>query len=177
MNGNVAEVEKIKRFGRVLKRLTLFLMTLAPVVAVLMVARQGPLLLVNVPQGITVDAGALTYPGALAVVAVGLLTPATYFFGFVILYRLFDLYAQGVVFSRRNVVLIRRAGYVLMAVDVVRVLQAALTGPVLFLLGAARGYITVRIGISTLVVGLAIVLISHVMDLGCKIYERDQLTI
>jgi hypothetical protein len=177
MNGNAMEIERIKRYGRVLQRLTLVIILLAPVVAFFLVYDKGPLALVTVPSGIHVDKTHLGFLGSIAVIAVGLLTPATYLLGFVFLYRLFNLYAQGIVFSRPNVDAIRWGGYVLIAVDMVRVVQSALIGPVLSVLGVTRSYLTVEIGISTLVIGLAIVLISHVMGLGCTIYERDRLTI
>jgi hypothetical protein len=177
MNGKTMELERIKRYGRVLKRITLAFMLLTPVVVAWLVLRHDPLALVTLPPGIEVDRSALTLGASLAIVAVGLLTPATYLVGLVFLYRLFDLYAQGIVFSHGNVAAIRRSGYVLVAIDFVRILQSALTGPVLTAIGAVHGYVTVGIGFSMVVVGLAVVLISHVMDLGCKIYERDRLTI
>ena len=72
---------------------------------------------------------------------------------------------------------IRRSGYALMAVDVVHIIQSALTGPVLTAMGAVKGYLTVEIGFSMLFVGLSVVLVSRVMEMGLEIYERDQLTI
>jgi hypothetical protein len=171
------ELDKIKRYGRTLRQFTLALMLLTPVAAVTAVLLRGPLALVTIPPNIDVNLTALNFPAALAIIGVGLLTPATFLAGFLFLYRLFDLYAQGIVFSERNVAAIRRCGYVLMAVDLVRMIQSALTGPVLTALGAVKGYITVQLGISVLIIGLAIVLISHVMSLGCKIYESDRLTI
>ena len=171
------ELDRIKRYGRALSLFTLGLMWFTPVIVVLLVLWRGPLALVTIPTGVDVDLAALTFPSGLFIVAVGLLTPVTFLTGFLFLYRLFNLYAQGVVFSESNVTAIRRCGYVLMAVDGVRIIQSALTGPALTALGAVKGYFSVQIGISMLVIGLAIVLISHVMSLGCKIYENDRLTI
>jgi hypothetical protein len=177
MGNESRELDKIKRYGRVLRRLTLGLMLLAPIAAVFVVSQYGPLALVKLPAGMEVNDGSLGYPGALAIIGVGLLTPVTFLAGFVFLHRLFGLYAQGIVFSEGNVAAIRRCGYALIAVDVARIAQSALTGPVLTALGAVKGYLTIEFGISMSVVGLAVVLISQVMALGCRIYERDQLTI
>jgi len=177
MKVDSTELDRIKRYGRVLSLFTLGLLWLTPVVPVVLVLWRGPLALVSIPHDIDVNMAALSFPSALAIVGVGLLTPLTFLVGFLFLYRLFTLYARGVVFSESNVTAIRRCGYVLMAVDGVRIVQSALTGPVLTALGAVKGYLTVQIGISTLVIGLAIVLISHIMSLGCKIYESDRLTI
>jgi hypothetical protein len=177
MGNESTELDRIKRFGRVLRGLTLGLLLLSPFVAVFVVSHYGPLALVKLPRGMAVDYSVLTYPRALAIVGVGLLTPITFGIGFLFLYRLFGLYAQGVVFSIRNVAAIRRCGYVLIAVDGMRIVQSALTGPVLTALGAVKGYLAIEIGISVSVVGLAIVLISRVMELGCRIYENERLTI
>lgn len=171
------DLARIRRFGLILHRFILGLLWLAPVLPILLVMWKGPLALVTIPSDIQVDYTALGYPAALLIIAVGMLTPATFFIGFMYLSRLFRLYSQGVVFSERNVLLIRRCGYVLMAVDGVRMLKSALTGPVLTALGAVDGYLAIEIGMSTLVIGLAIVLISHVMALGCKLHENDRLTI
>ena len=172
-----AELEKIKHYGRILRMITSGFLWLTPMVLVLLVLLRGPLALVSIPYGVEVSLHVLSYPSALLIIGVGMLTPVMFFLGFIFLHRLFDLYARGEVFSERNVTVIRHCGYVLMAVDFVRILQSALTGPVLTALGAVTGYLTLEIGISTLIIGLAVVLISHVMSLGCKIYESDRLTI
>lgn len=177
MAAESTELHRIKRYGRALRLFILGLMWLTPVIVVFLVLWRGPLAFATVPHNVDVNMAALNFPSSLAIITVGLLTPATFLVGFWFLYRLFTLYSQGVVFSERNVTAIRRCGYVLMAVDIVRIVQSALTGPVLTALGAVKGYLTIQIGFSTLIIGLAIVMISHVMSLGCKLYESDRLTI
>jgi hypothetical protein len=178
-----SDMARIKHLGRLLRQVTLALILLTLPVVVLVFATQGPLALVNISlgggvhQNVVVNDSVLHMPQSLAIMAVGLLTPATYLLAMAFLYQLFGLYAQGIVFSQRNVTILRRIGYTLIAVDLVKIIQSALTGPVLGWLGVVKPYLTIEFGIGALVVGLAIVLISHVMNVGCRIYETDQLTI
>lgn len=171
------DVRRIERVGRRLQWLVRGLMLLTPVAVAAVLARRGPLGLVKIPPGIEILAGPLPLPRAFAVVAVGLLEPISFLVGLVFLDRLFGLYARGVVFSRDNVTAIRRAGYVLVAIDPVRVLQSMLAGPVLTLVGATRGFFVIEAQVSMLIVGLFVVLISHVMNMSRELHEDDQLTV
>ena len=170
-------MEKISSFGLRLQRLTLGLILLTPLAIIVILGMKGPLAFVTLPMGVEVNTTFLTFPRSMAIITVGLLTSAMYLFCFIFLYKLFGLYAKGIVFSEQSVMAIRRSGYSLMAVDVVHIIQSALTGPVLTAMGAVKGYLTVEIGFSMLFVGLSVVLVSRVMEMGLEIYERDQLTI
>lgn len=171
------DIERIRRIGRFQQRFILIVILLTPVVILIILTLKGPIGLIKLPPGIEIDPMKITFPGSLLVVSVGLLTPITYTIGFAFIYQLFRSYAQGIVFSQKNILVMRRIGYVLMAVDVVRILQSALTGPVLTMVGAVEGYLAIDIGFSMLVVGMFIVSISRVMEIGLEIYERDRLTI
>jgi hypothetical protein len=169
--------KRVEQAGRRLRWLVRALALLTPVAVAVVLFLKGPLGLVSVPRQIAVDPRFLTFPRSLAIIAVGLLRPGAWLLAAFFLDRLFGLYARGVVFSPRNIALIRQAGYVLAAIDGVRILESALTGPVLGLIGATRPYVNVELQISMLMVGLSIVAISHVMEMGRELSESDELTI
>jgi hypothetical protein len=169
--------DRIEKMGRRLRRVVRALMLLTPLAAAAIWAIKGPLALVRVPREINVDPTLVTFPGSLAVVAVGLLEPATWLLGFVFLDQLFGLYARGIVFAPRNVALIRRAGWALVAIDGVRLLVSLLTGGLLKVLGATGPHLWFELQISTSMVGLFVVLISRVMDMGRELHENEELTI
>ncbi len=170
-------MDKVQRAGRQLQRFTLLIILLTPVAFAATAMLNGPLGLVRVPAEVVADSARTTMPGLLAVLAVGMLTPATYLLGLWFLFRLFGLYAKGIVFAEENVLTIRRAGYVLIAIDIVRALQSALTGPVLTAIGVTEGFLTIELQVSMLTVGLFVVLVSRIMDMGRELYENDQLTV
>lgn len=168
---------RIQKAGRRLRWLIRAMAAAAVLALAWILTHEGPLALVRVPAEIAVDAQRLSYPRALPLLVVGLLVPATWLVALMLLDRLFALYEQGIVFSARNVTLIRRTGYVLMAVDGVEMLAAALTGPVLTLARATRPYFRVELQVSVLLVGFFVVVIAQVMDLGRQLHEDGQLTI
>lgn len=170
-------IDEIKRLGKLLQAFTLFFMILAPVALVILLSMKGPLGMVNVQAERLITHTPLSFIQALPIVLVGLLTPATYLVGFFFIHRLFGLYAKGIVFSTQNITTIRNCGFVLVSVDFVRILQSAITGPVLSSLKITENYFAVDIGFSMLIIGLLVIFISRVMKMGLEIYERDQLTI
>ncbi len=147
--------KRVEQAGRRLRWLVRALVLLTPVAVALVLLLKGPLGLVSVPRQIAVDPRFLTFPRSLAIIAVGLLKPGAWLLAAVFLDRLFGLYARGIVF----------------------VLESALTGPMLGLIGATRPYINVDLQVSMLMVGLSIVAISHVMEMGRELSESEELTI
>ena len=43
--------------------------------------------------------------------------------------------------------------------------------------GLASPYMVVQLQVSTLVIGMFVVLVSHVMGIACELYEADRLTV
>lgn len=148
-----------------------------PVAVALVLWMKGPLGLIHVPPEIEVDPRFLRFPRSLPIIGVGLLVTPVWLLAAVLLDRLFGLYARGIVFSSADIALVRRAGYVLIAVDGMKILQSLLTGAVLTTLGATRPFIEVGLQISVACVGLSIVVVSRVLDIGRELRERDELTI
>jgi hypothetical protein len=170
-------LQRVVRAGRRLRWVVRIMVALTAGGVVAMLVVKGPLGLVKIPEGIEVRSTRLSPLGSLAVVAVGLLEPATWLWAAAILDRLFSLYARGIVLAPQNVSLIRRLGWVVVAIDGVKMLTVSLTGVVLTLVGATRPYFTVGVQFSVLLVGLFIVAIARVMEMGRELQENDQLTV
>lgn len=168
---------RLERAGVRARWMTRALILLTPVAVALVLWMKGPLGLIQVPPEIEVDPRFLRFPRSLPIIGVGLLVTPVWLFAAVLLDRLFGLYARGIVFSSADIALVRRAGYVLIAVDGMKILQSLLTGAVLTTLGATRPFIEVGLQISVAWVGLSIVVVSRVLDIGRELRERDELTI
>ena len=168
---------EIQQLGRRLRRLSLFLLILSPCALLALLAWKGPMGLVDVPRDIRLTHEPLGVWGSLAIVAVGSMRPLVFFGALLLVHRLFGLFAQGIVFAPQAVLLIRRLGLVLIAADIVAMLQGALTGPLLTLLDLTPRHMAIPLQASMLIVGFFVVLIGHVMKQACEVYERDRLTI
>lgn len=71
---------------------------------------------------------------------------------------------------------IRCTGYGLIAIDFARTAQSVIAGPVLTAICATESYCAVDLQVSMLAVGLFVVLVRQVMDMGRELHERDRLT-
>ena len=108
----------------------------------------------------------------LAAIKPAAFIPVLYF-----LYKLFALCQEGRVFTSENIKFIRYTGFSLMAIDLIFILQSALTGPVLSWLGAVEPYFSLDLAISYLIIGLFVELISRVMNLGCQLQDYQDLIV
>lgn len=173
-------LDPVETLGRRFRRLTLALIFITPCAFGYAVWRFGPLALLRPAQGVPVDAAALdALPalGSLALLGIGSLVPLLWLAVLGLLYRLFGLYARGEVFGLENIRLIRRCGIALVLIDVARIAQSMLLGPVLGALGVAPAHFAIELQASVAIIGLFIVLIGHVMAVARELEESDRLTI
>ena len=119
----------------------------------------------------------LSIGGGVAAIALGLLVPACYLVTLLAMHRLFGLYARGEVFGARPAAAVRLVGYGLLAMDPVRMLVTALTGPLLTALGLTQPFLHLELELSMLVAGLFVVALGAVLDLGRALDEDHQLTV
>ncbi len=171
------QVEIVKALGRRMKWLTMLLIVITPILLIGLFMTQGPFALANIPREVEIFPEMLNWVRVIIVVLLSLLTTVTYVFGYFYMYKLFDLYSKGIVFDKINILLIHKAGVVLIVIDIVSLLQKLISGPVFSYLGVTSNYVSIEIKISMLVVGVFIVLISKVMTIARDLFERDQLTI
>ena len=170
-------MERLRTTSKRLQIVVLVLIALTPVGVAVTVWSGAWADLLYLPPDVGFDAGRITGLALPAVIALGSIKPAAYVVAFWRLYRLLGLYREGIVFTNGTVQAIRRIGWALVAIDIAAMAQTLVTGPVLSLFGIARGYVSVGPEAAFLTVGLFVVLVAHVMDLGRELRERDSLVI
>ena len=170
-------MERLSVTSRRLQMVVLALVALTPVAVGLNVVLGTWADFLHMPADIAIDGTRIVGAGFIAAIAVGSIKPAAYMVAFWFLYRLLALYRDGIVFAAANVTAIRRIGWALVAIDVAAMVQKALTGPVLTAFRITEGHISLTLEVAFLTVGLFIVLVARVMDLGRELKEQDSLVI
>jgi len=170
-------VEKLKTISERLQMLALAFIVLTPCAVALSAGTGAWAELLNIPQGIPLDMKQINGIGLLAVLVLGSIKPLVYMVSFYLLYKLLGLYKMGIIFTAKNVAGIRKIGWALVAIDIAGMLQTLIAGPVLTLFHITPGHISLRLEVSFLIVGLFIVLIAYVMDIGRELKEQDSLVI
>lgn len=168
---------KLKVTSRRLQIVALALVVFTPLVVILGVLTGSWIELLPVPPGISIDTARITDVGFVALLAVGSIKPAAYMWAFWCLYRLLGLYRQGIIFTVANVAAIRKIGWSLVIIDVAAMTQTLLAGPVLSIFQITEGHIGLTLEVAFLTVGLFMVLVAHVMDLGQELKKQNDLVI
>lgn len=133
--------------------------------------------LLSLPQGIILDTSRISGLSLLAVLVLGLIKPVCYMLAFWFVYQLLGLYREGIIFTAENVSAIRRIGWAIAAIDIAGMFQTVITGPVLTYFEISSAYLAARLDVGFLIIGLFVVLIAHVMDMGRELKEHDNLVI
>jgi len=170
-------VKKLKITSTRLQIVVLILIILMPCAVALNAATGAWAELLNMPQGIALDTSQITGLSMLAVLALGSIKPIVYMIAFWFLYKLLGLYREGIIFTAENVAAIRRIGWAVASIDIADMLQTLVTGPILTFYNISSGYMAARLEVGILVIGLFIVLIAYVMDMGRELKEQDNLVI
>lgn len=160
-----------------LQMVVLALVALTPCVVALNVLMGSWADFLDVPADVALDTDRISGIALLALIAVGSIKPAAFMVAFWQLYELLGLYREGIVFTAANVAAIRRIGWALVTIDVAAMVQTAVTGPVLTLFLVSRGHVSLTLEVAFLIVGLFMVLVARVMDLGRELKEHDSLVI
>lgn len=168
---------EIQKWGRRLKRLTVVLFCLGPVLFTLLLYLGKFDALLRLPENIRITANSLSISDWVIIALLGAIRPAAFLPVFWALYKLSNAYENGKVFSLENTRCIRLCGMALIGIDIAAVLQSMLTGPVLGLAGITPRYFVIQLGISYSIVGVFLYLISKIMQLAQSIKEEQDLTI
>ncbi|MCU7918721.1 MAG: DUF2975 domain-containing protein [Candidatus Thiodiazotropha sp. (ex Epidulcina cf. delphinae)] len=168
---------KLKLTSARLQLVVLILIVLTPCSIALNAVMGAWVELLNMPQGIPLDRSRISGMGLLAVIALGSIKPAVYMIAFWFLYKLLGLYREGIIFTAENVAAIRKIGWAVASIDIAAMLQALVLGPVLTILQITPGHISARLEVGYLIIGLFVVLIAYVMDMGRELKEQDSLVI
>ncbi len=170
-------MEKLKTTSTRLQALALVFFILTPCAVMLNAGTGAWAELLNMPQSIPLDSTQISGGGLLAVLALGSIKPVVYMVAFFLLYKLLGLYRKGIIFTAENVAVIRKIGWALASIDIAGMIQTLITGPILTLFHISPGHISVRLEVGFLIVGLFVVLIAYVMDMGRELKEQDSLVI
>ncbi len=170
-------MEKLKKTSTRLQIVVFVLIILTPCAVALNAVTGAWAELLNIPQGIVLDASRISGVGLLVVLALGLIKPAVYMIAFWFLYKLLGLYREGIIFTAENVAAIRRIGWAIVSIDIAGMLQTLIAGPILTFYEISSGYLAARLEVGFLIIGLFVVLIAYVMDMGCELKEQDNLVI
>jgi len=170
-------MEKLISASTRLQWIVIIFMLLTPLGIVVSVLTEEWSNLLKLPAGIVFDNSRITGPGLLALIGLGSLTAISHLVAFWFLYKLLALYRQGVIFAAVNVVAIRHIGWALIAIDVIHMIKILITGPILTYFKISTPYMSAGIQIAFLIVGLFIVLVSYVIDIGRELKEQDSLVI
>ncbi|MCU7926081.1 MAG: DUF2975 domain-containing protein [Candidatus Thiodiazotropha sp. (ex Dulcina madagascariensis)] len=168
---------KLKVTSARLQMVVLILIVLTPCSVALSVVMGAWVELLNMPQGIPLDRSRITGMGLLTVIALGSIKPAVYMIAFWFLYKLLGLYREGIIFTAANVAAIRKIGWAIASIDIAAMLQTLVMGPVLTILQITPSHISARLEVGYLIIGLFVVLIAYVMDMGRELKEQDSLVI
>jgi len=168
---------KLKITSARLQLVVFFLMILTPCAVALNAATGAWAELLNLPQGVTLDASRISGLSLLAMLVLGFIKPVVSMLAFWFLYKLLGLYRKCVIFSVENVATLRRIGWAVASIDIAGMLQTLITGPVLSSYNISPGYIAARLDVGFLVIGLFVVLIAYVMEMGRELKEQDNLVV
>jgi hypothetical protein len=168
--------ERLRKISRRMRLLILALIVASPFVFALVVQLKGVAYMLRWPSG-TIDVAALSTSELTLVIAIGALRPAVVWLALWPLLDLFRLFERGLIFEAANLKSLRQLGWILIGVDLADMVQRAITGPVLSLFGAAEPFIALGVVFNMAIVGLFILVIAQVMDIGRELKEADELTI
>jgi hypothetical protein len=112
------------------------------------------------------------FPTSVSIIyaAILIVASAPFCASLIYLAKLFDLYSRGEVFSQRNVILMGRIGHLIMATGY----SPLVLGPIAHAIGVLRPISGLTNGmIACMVVGLILLAVSHVMEIGQHL-QQDQ---
>ena len=170
------QTERLQRISRRMRFLILALLGISPFLFAFIAYWKGLPYMLRLPPS-AVDMAALSVPELAVVIAVGALRPAAVWLALWPLLGLFTLFERGMIFEAANLKRLRQFGWALIAVDAADMAQRFLTGPVLYWFGAGEPRLAVAVVFSMAIVGLFILVIAQVMDIGRELQEADRLTI
>lgn len=170
-------MEKLKITSRRLQIVVSILIILMPCAVVLNAVTGAWAELLDIPQGIFFDETQISGMSLLVILALGSIKPVAYIVAFWFLYKLLGLYREGIIFTVENVAAIRRIGWAVASIDIAGMVQTLITGPILTFYVISSGYVAARLEVGYLIIGLFIVLIAYVMDMGRELKEQDNLVI
>jgi hypothetical protein len=172
--------EKTQRLSAIAGRAKIFTTALAvatPILFAWVAIDQGLDALIPVPAGVPVDLGDQSVGGLALLTILAALKPAAFFAVLWRLRGLFGLYRNQIIFEPRAIRCVRHIGWLLILVDAADAAQRIAAGPVLTALDAAEPFFTVSVGLSFSIVGVFVIVIARIMDIGRELKSFEELAI
>lgn len=162
-------IRRLVVLSRTMQIVMLALMAATPITFALIIATVGFDGVLPLPLGKTVDMSSVS-PAGISVIAVFAYIRPVLFMGlFALLWKLFHFYRQGVVFDALTTDLIRKTGWLLIAIDLVDAVQRSLVGPLLGAFGATEPFFVVGLGLSYAAIGAVLLVVARVMALATEL--------
>jgi hypothetical protein len=171
---NPTKLERVTLRLRWILRVFLGLTVLA---AAFRLAADGPWALVHLPEGVTRPSGAMPWSAQAVGLLLGGLEPLLWVMGLGLGHRFATLCAERAMFGERGISAIRRLGWVLVLLDVARMVSTAALGPLMHLTLGTPSFITFELQCSVALVGGVLLVLATTMELSRELEESDRLTI
>lgn len=168
---------KITRISRFAQYLSLLFLVGTPLLYLYLLYTSEWSVLLKLPQNVVLNEAVLTLTDKIMLALVPLLSFVVYMLLFEKLFRLFALFKKGELFSHGTVAAILSIGYLLIAVDFVKIFESLLGSLLLNATGATQSSLYLNVGFSMLVVGFFVVIVGHVWKISLDMYENERLTV
>jgi len=168
---------KIARISRAAQYLSLLFLAGTPLLYFWLLYRGAWPVLLKLPQDIVLNAAVLTPLQKGVIALIPLISIAVYLLLFQKLFRLFDLFRKGALFSHETMAAMLSIGYVLIAVDFAKIAESLAGSLVLNAIGAIQSGVYVNVGFSMLPVGIFVVIVANVWKIALQMYENERLTV
>jgi hypothetical protein len=178
-------IDRIKKTSRRFRILFIVIMVITPLipVALIMMSNElpGPMRTQLFKDSLVPIRETLSFQTRLFASTASLLTSGIAMTGLFFIIRLFRLYETGKIFAKEHVTCFRRLGYILIIYMFAGIIRNSLV-TIILTLANPPGQRIISLGFSSsdltkLFIGLVLLLISRVMDIGREIQEEQQLTV
>lgn len=168
---------RIAHLSQIAQYLSLLFLIGTPVLYFWLLYDGGFSILLKLPKETIFDEAMLTTSDKSIIALIPLVPIVVYLLLFLRLFRLFDLFKKGELFSHNTVAAILYIGYLLIALDFVKIVESLLRSMVLDTLGATQSGVQVDIGFSMLIIGVFVVIVGHIWKISLQMYEDERLTV
>lgn len=168
---------KITHISRLAQYLSLLFLVGTPLLYLLLLYEGELSVLLKLPKNIILDEAILTTSDKSIIALIPMISIVVYMLLFQKLFRLFDIFKKGEFFSHNTIATILYIGYLLIAVDFVKIFESLLGSLVLSAIGAIQSGLYVNVGFSMLIVGIFVVIVGHIWKISLQMYENERLTV
>lgn len=168
---------KITRISRIAQYLSLLFLVGTPLLYLWLLYGGEWSILLKLPKEVMFNEAALTTSNKVIIALIPMISIGVYLLLFQKLFRLFDLFKKGALFSHDVVAAVLYIGYLLIVVDFAKIFESFVGSLVLNAIGAIQSGVYANVGFSMLIVGIFVVIVGHVWNISLQMYENERLTV